>query len=413
MSHFFLRVQYHSFAVLFVFEHKLSHTKPFFEIEATQTLLSMISTARTVTSESECQPKDENSDSISVVEEGKVPEFEEILCQFEDMARRVNIATHVIDDEETQSSSETIKNVDHHLDNPIIFTKAEKTILLALKAAFAFSWGFINAIIYLVSGRFATMMTGNLLLLAMSTKEWAVEDMSVTAVLIIAYILGGAVYDVLSFFFDGKGILRYMVPSIIIMGVLTDVMQYSIDTCSDMEEDITSQCRCEGICLYSLTPISIMTGMIATSCSHHPDGDNTTLMTGHMRIFPHACVNIMLAKKYDLDSNINRDLLMEKARTSFVLVSSCFVGVLTGAFNEATVVSEITERNFFPVFSIFGCWMATLFFLRHRLCERFFIHHRSLDAEMNRRTSLAYFTKGKEAKNLSIVELEERTFEPL
>jgi uncharacterized membrane protein YoaK (UPF0700 family) len=363
----------------------------------------MISTAQTVTSESGCQPKDENSDSISVEEEG------EILCQFKEMARRVNIATHVIEDEETQSSSETIQNIDHHLDNPIVFTKAEKTILLALKAAFAFSWGFINAIIYLVSGRFATMMTGNLLLLAMSTKEWAVEDMSVTAVLIIAYILGGAVYDVLFIKFNDKGILRYLIPSIIIMGVLTDVLQYSIDSCSDMERDITSQCRFEGKSLYSLTPISIMTGMIATSCTHHADGDNTTLMTGHMRIFPHACVNIMLAKNDDLESNINRDLLKEKARTSFALVSSCFLGVLTGAFSEATVVSVITERNFSPVFSIFGCWMATLCLLRHTLCERFFIHHRSLNAEINKRMSLAYFTKGKEEKSFrSIVDLEER-----
>ena len=50
--------------------------------------------------------------------------------------------------------------------SPTVFTKQEKRIVLAIKMSFSFSWGFINGIISLLSNRYATMMTGNLLALA-------------------------------------------------------------------------------------------------------------------------------------------------------------------------------------------------------------------------------------------------------
>jgi hypothetical protein len=98
-----------------------------------------------------------------------------------------------------------------------------------------------------------------------------------------------------------------------------------------------------------------MTGLIASGyCSAHPDGIITTMMTGHMRIPPNAILKILLIE------DPNRELLKQKAWTSAAHITSFFVGSIAGAYSKDLILMTYEQRRFCPVFTYFGCCMATL-----------------------------------------------------
>jgi len=249
--------------------------------------------------------------------------------------------------------------------NPVIFTNREKCILLAIKSGYAIAWGFINTVIYLLAERFATIMTGNLLLLAIEAKDWRVDEMLFTLFLILAYICSGAAYDLVSILFlnDQNRVVRILIPVVILLGVLADTLEYLSEGCSTKES-------CSGNDLYFLLPISSMTGLVASGyCSAHPDGIITTMVTGHMRIPPNAILKILLTEGPD------RELLKEKAWTSVVIVTSFFGGAITGAYTRDRILMTYGQRRFSPVFTCFGSVMAALCFLHHNCCKRFWNLH--------------------------------------
>ena len=129
---------------------------------------------------------------------------------------------------------------------------SDKAILLGIKASFAFSWAFMNAVCYYLTSRFFTMMSGNTLILANETLQWQTEEMAFTAVLICLFVLGGAAYEGVSLVLmdDDKTVKRFTVPSCIVLGVLADVIQYVLGSCST---GIAGQCS--GNELYFLSPM--------------------------------------------------------------------------------------------------------------------------------------------------------------
>ena len=104
----------------------------------------------------------------------------------------------------------------------------EKWILHSIKGGFAFSWAFVNAICYFLSGRFFTMMTGNTLILAVETLQWKTEEMLFTATLIALFVIGSALFDGLSFWLknEDKVVKYFVVPFGLLLGVVSDVLWF-------------------------------------------------------------------------------------------------------------------------------------------------------------------------------------------
>ena len=128
----------------------------------------------------------------------------------------------------------------------------EKAVLLAIKASFAFTWAFMNAVCYYLTTRFFTMMSGNTLILANETLLWQTEEMAFTAALIFLFICGGASYDGLSMWLqdDDKTVKLFAVPTCVILGVTADTLQFVLKSCSS---GIAGECA--GNQLYFLSPM--------------------------------------------------------------------------------------------------------------------------------------------------------------
>jgi len=247
---------------------------------------------------------------------------------------------------------------------PEVFTRDEKNILLMVKNGFAFLWGFLNVIIFSLSGRYATVMTGNLLILATEVRSWKVEEMMLTFTLIMSFICAGAVYNYISIRFKQNTVVLYLIPLVSFLGVLADFLKYTTNSCSSAE-------RCSGKNLYFLTPISILTGLVAAGyCSNHKDGVSTNAMTDHLSVFPTTVIQILFTECADSDH------LKEQSRQSVSVVISFFVGVISGDSVLEGIESQYTQQRFTPVFTSVGIGMAILCFIHHTSCTRFFDHHR-------------------------------------
>ena len=100
----------------------------------------------------------------------------------------------------------------------------DKAALVAIKSAFAFSWGFLDVIAYLLTRRFATMMSGNTLLLAIQISDWKVRDMFITVTYIMSYVIGGAMHDaqLLVCKDDGRVVKYFVIPVVLLNGLLAD-----------------------------------------------------------------------------------------------------------------------------------------------------------------------------------------------
>ena len=252
-------------------------------------------------------------------------------------------------------------------------SRSEKRILLLLKSCYALAWGALTGITYQISARFATVMTGNLLLLAVEAREWRVEEMLLTASLIAAYIGGGIAYDALNILVEDKGrVLGVAMFAVVSMGALGDGLRHAQQSCT--EGDRGRALLCEGKDLYFLTPISFLTGIVAGGyCNAHPDGVVSTLLTGHMRIPPNALLQICLGRAKDASA---RTILRDKAVLSLAIVVAFFCGILAGDAVEDRVRERYARREFTPVFTLVGGFLAALCVAHSRLCERFLLHHR-------------------------------------
>ena len=232
-----------------------------------------------------------------------------------------------------------------------------------VKNGFAFLWGFLNVIIFSISGRFATVMTGNLLVLATEVRSWKVEEMLLTFTLIMSYICAGAVYNYISIRLHQNTVVLYLMPLVSFLGALADFLQYMTNSCSSAE-------YCSGMNLYFLTPISILTGLVAAGyCSNHPDGVSTNVMTGHLSVFPATVIKIMFTECADSDH------LKEQSRRSVSVILSFFVGVIAGDSAREGIESRYAQQRFTLLFTSFGIGMAILCVIHHTYCTKFFDHH--------------------------------------
>lgn len=249
-------------------------------------------------------------------------------------------------------------------------SKKEKNILITIKSCFAFSWGFINAIIFLISGRYVTMMTGNMLLLAIDAEGWNVEEFLVTLVWILGYVLSAALYNYISILFskDQDRVLRYLIPSVIFLGVLADFLQYKTKGCASAFTDIKD--NCVGNQLHFLTPISMITGLVAAGyCHAHPDGICTSMLTDHVTKPVTNVLNMMSKDCPD------RKTLREQACISFIIVISFFLGVIPGKIVTDAVYKGYSIGQFTPVFTCFGTVMAILCTIHHIFYMKYIIMH--------------------------------------
>ena len=143
----------------------------------------------------------------------------------------------------------------------------DKAALVAIKSAFAFSWGFLDVIAYLLTRRFATMMSGNTLLLAIQISDWKVRDMFITVTYIISYVIGGAVHDALLLVCkdDGRVVKYFVIPVVLLNGLLADIIEYVLGVGNVNY-------------LYFLAPIAMSTGIVTPT---HHDRIVTNMVSGH------------------------------------------------------------------------------------------------------------------------------------
>ena len=236
-----------------------------------------------------------------------------------------------------------------------------KIVLHSIKAGFAFSFAFANAICYNLTLRFFTMMTGNTLILANATLQWNTEEMAFTAALIALFICGGACYDGVSFWLknEDRVVKLFVVPSCITLGVASDVIQYVMGSCSSgMSGD-----DCTGNYLYFLTPMAILAGMITSYLMVHPDGIITHLLTNHVKVPPKmALTRVMKGKQGDV---------WEKACVSIMVITSFFMGSLGGTLVSEGILTRYSKGQFTPIFVCFSSVMAGLTLMHFTLCEKF------------------------------------------
>jgi len=249
-------------------------------------------------------------------------------------------------------------------------SKKEKNILITIKSCFAFSWGFISAVIFLISKRYVTMMTGNVLLLAISVQDWNVDEMLVTLVWILAYVLSAALYNYISILFSNNQdrVLRYLIPSVIFLGVLADFLQYKTKACASASTITKDDCVEHQ--LHFLTPISMIAGLVAAGyCQAHPDGICTSMLTDHVT---KPVTNILKMMSKDCP---DRKILREQASISFIIVVSFFLGVLPGKIATDLVYKGYSLGLFTPVFTCFGAVMAILCTMHHIFYMQYIIMH--------------------------------------
>jgi uncharacterized membrane protein YoaK (UPF0700 family) len=231
-------------------------------------------------------------------------------------------------------------------------------------------------------------MTGNLLLVAFELKEFMVEEMLLTFVLIITYVSFGAIYDAVIIHLqeDETKVLIFLILAILPLGALADVLQYVTSACSVSDKDGA----CTGHQLYFLVPVSAIAGLIAAGYfPSHPDSIITTLMTGHMRVPSNAVVRLIMEKNMDKAAS---DLLKWNLWTSFFVVSSSFSGALLGVFTTAWIKEAYKSHIFVPIFTLFGFIMAFLCIIHCKSCSKFYKFHRELRRQVTQRDQLAYST---------------------
>lgn len=269
---------------------------------------------------------------------------------------------------------------------PITFTKRERRILLVLKSMYALMWGFINGVTFLVASRYATMMTGNLLLLAKEVKEWRVDEMLVTLSFIGAYVVAGAMYDALNILVKNKTlVLGIAMGGVLASGVLADVLSYILKSCSPGTD------KCDGMHLYFLTPVAFLTGIVANGyCGAHPDGVTSTLMTGHMKTLPNTLVKLYLPKEEDRPRGPGRVVLVEKARLSCAMIAAFFLGAVLSFFAE----DAASVKGFTPVFTVFSALMASLCVCHSKMCEWFFRFHEQQSRAMEKMARASILVPG-------------------
>eukprot|EP00956_Cyclotella_meneghiniana_P024212 scaffold48316_cov72-Cyclotella_meneghiniana.AAC.2 len=237
-----------------------------------------------------------------------------------------------------------------------------KIVLHSIKAGFAFSFAFANAICYDLTSRFFTMMTGNTLILANATLQWNTEEMVFTAALIAFFICGGACYDGVSFWLknEDRVVKLFVVPSCITLGVASDVIQYVMGSCSSgMSGD-----DCTGNYLYFLTPMAILAGMITSYLMVHPDGIITHLLTNHVKVPPNTALAQVMKGKQGGD-------VWEKACVSIMVITSFFIGSLGGTLVSEGILVRYSKGQFTPIFICFSLSMAGLALMHFTLCEKF------------------------------------------
>lgn len=222
----------------------------------------------------------------------------------------------------------------------------DKGVLVAVKSGFAFTFGFINAVLYLDTKRFATMMSGNTMLLAVQTRNWMSQEMMFSATLIILYVCGGAMYDALSLIVeDDMRLVKFvLIPMIVFCGIFSDVIQFVLGS------------------VYFASPLAFLTGIVTSYLSNHPDGIVTNLVTGHMKVLPKALIKWLF--KGDSSG-------MERGLTSAVIITVYFVGCLLGALVADTVSVSYSEGHFTPIFSVISVVFGVLCYLHNTLCEKF------------------------------------------
>ena len=143
----------------------------------------------------------------------------------------------------------------------------DKAALVAIKSAFAFSWGFLDVIAYLLTRRFATMMSGNTLLLAIQISDWKVRDMFITVTYIMSYVIGGAVHDALLLVCkdDGRVVKYFVIRVVLLNGLVADIIEYVLGVGNVNY-------------LYFLAPIAMSTGIVTPT---HHDRIVTNMVSGH------------------------------------------------------------------------------------------------------------------------------------
>mmetsp|Transcript_5651 Transcript_5651/g.10207 ORF Transcript_5651/g.10207 Transcript_5651/m.10207 type:complete len:487 (+) Transcript_5651:271-1731(+) len=237
---------------------------------------------------------------------------------------------------------------------------SNKAVLVGIKASFSFSWAFMNAICYFLTGRCFSMMTGNTVILSVETSQWKTKEMMLTATLITLFVCGGAAYDSVSLWLknEDKVVKLYVVPSCIFLGVASDVIQFVMGSCSSGR----SGDECTGMYLYFLTPMALLAGNITSYLATHPDGIITHMITAHMKIFPNAALKRVFQGKGGS---------WEKACLSFLVITFFFLGGLSGALVSEQVLVRYSKGRFTPLFTSFAIIMAALTLMHFTLCEQF------------------------------------------
>ena len=259
--------------------------------------------------------------------------------------------------------------------------------LFLIKFIFAFEFGFINGITFLLSTRFATMMSGNTLTLAhelVKIKSHGDElgPAAFTFCLILSYEVGAALFYFVWYEGDGwiadciyflrrcfgrreeetvsldmlqdeldaikqKVVLYFVMFVALTMGPLADILKFTTGCFKAEKED---GCKYSG--LYYLCPIAFITGAVAGGyLTVHPTGVTTNMITGHLGKVSQLAMKIVSpspdATKVDWDGL--------KLSTGIII---CFFGGALVGFTIPKADHNFTHYH--PIFTLFGLTLALL-----------------------------------------------------
>ena len=262
--------------------------------------------------------------------------------------------------------------------------------LYYIKFMFAAEFGFINGVTYLLSSRFATMMSGNTLtfanqLIRLSPRhdEDAFGPVLFTFLLIMSYEVGsalfyfvwyesdGLIYDCISALrcfggkreentevsmdslqdelndFKDKVVCWFSMAVLSAMGPLADYWKLTTG-CSKMSLD--DDCVFRG--LHYLLPIALSTGIVAGGyLTVHPTGVTTNMITGHLGKVS------KLITKFLSPSQVSTKDDWDALKLSGGIILFFFIGALVGF---STPKAELNFHHFHPVFTVHGLSLAIL-----------------------------------------------------
>jgi len=233
----------------------------------------------------------------------------------------------------------------------------ERIKLMFVKSCFAIIWGITNVIVVFSTqnrdgggARYATMMTGNTIILA--EDVYHVNDnkdyigIIFTVGMMFSYLLGSCCFNICWFSTakDKRGFVIFgAFITTILMGVLADVLRFTLKNNDKVK-------------VFFCLPISTIAGIISSGyCERVAYGRESSQLTGH---FSNVALHIAKRATAKLSDEERENFYM-----SLIIISFYFVGAIIGYTLEKWVNSD----DFTPIYITVSTLLSILVLIHYRL----------------------------------------------